>query len=225
MSRLTVHAEVNDVGERVCTVIGDLDAGSCTMFEAELDVTSLQPDVIDLRFVPFITAAGVNAVLRAHRVRAVRVIASAVVSRVLAVCGLTETLTVRDPDDPPVVDGMETGVAVHDADLRFLYVNAAMARINGLAKDAHLGMTPTDLFQIDHDELTPILRRVLETRTECETFASGATAAGTGHWRCLYRHVLYRNGDDQCSAVIATVEPVEAPMPAGAIEVAFAHSE
>jgi sigma-B regulation protein RsbU (phosphoserine phosphatase) len=46
----------------------------------------------------------------------------------------------------PVLDTAPVGFAVFDGDLRYRYVNARLAAINGLPEAAHLGKRPRDLF-------------------------------------------------------------------------------
>ncbi|MFN8020723.1 MAG: SpoIIE family protein phosphatase [Acidimicrobiales bacterium] len=49
-------------------------------------------------------------------------------------------------DAPATLSACPFGVAVLDAELRFLFVNETLARINTVKAEAHLGMHPTELF-------------------------------------------------------------------------------
>src|SRR5665648_162980 len=55
------------------------------------------------------------------------------------------------------------GLAVLDEQLRFVRINDALAQIDGLAADAHLGQTVAELLPGLDAEVTRGLRRVLES--------------------------------------------------------------
>ena len=59
--------------------------------------------------------------------------------------------------------GAEFGLALLDADLRFVRVNAVMAHINGLAEEKHLGKTMSELWPGLADAATDGCRQALET--------------------------------------------------------------
>ncbi|NBD09966.1 response regulator [Corallococcus silvisoli] len=55
------------------------------------------------------------------------------------------------------------GMALLDRDLRFMRVNARMARMDGLSVDAYGGRTLAEVLPLRAPRLEPVLRRVLET--------------------------------------------------------------
>ena len=63
-----------------------------------------------------------------------------------------------------VIDAAPEGFALFDTGFRYLHVNAALARINGVAADAHLGLTPAEVLAgFGETEVLEPLRRVLAT--------------------------------------------------------------
>jgi PAS domain S-box-containing protein len=78
------------------------------------------------------------------------------------------------------------GVGVVDRELRFVQVNPLLAEMNGIAPEAHLGKTPSELLPgiVGVEEIERDLRRVLETGTpQLEVAVSGETAAAPGKLR------------------------------------------
>ncbi len=59
--------------------------------------------------------------------------------------------------------GAEFGLALLDAELRFVRVNAVMAHINGLSEEEHLGRTMAELWPGLADTATEGARQALET--------------------------------------------------------------
>jgi PAS domain S-box-containing protein len=55
------------------------------------------------------------------------------------------------------------GLCYHDTDLRFLYINEWLARLNGLPVKAHLGKTICEVLQDVAAGVVPQLRHVLQT--------------------------------------------------------------
>lgn len=71
------------------------------------------------------------------------------------------------------------GVALLDADLRYLMVNPALERINGVPASDHLGRRPRDIYpQLDVDAIESALRRVLASGTPMiDQYVVGRTPA------------------------------------------------
>jgi PAS domain S-box-containing protein len=57
------------------------------------------------------------------------------------------------------------GMALLDTDLRYVLVNNALSRINGLTVEQHLGRSIDDVFPDYADLLLPLMRKVLESGT------------------------------------------------------------
>lgn len=90
------------------------------------------------------------------------------------------------------------GLSVHDADLRFVRVNDALARMNGFPADAHIGRTGPELIPGLKDAIEPVLRRVQETGAPVtDVEIAGETPAGGGrrHWLASYFPVEVPGGD------------------------------
>ncbi|WP_354639199.1 SpoIIE family protein phosphatase [Kitasatospora camelliae] len=75
------------------------------------------------------------------------------------------------------------GLAVLDNDLRYVSVNPALERINGLPAAKHLGLTlPEVLPFLDTDTIEAAMRRVLQTGEPLiDQYTSGRTPADPGH--------------------------------------------
>ncbi|MFF1556221.1 SpoIIE family protein phosphatase [Streptomyces sp. NPDC058279] len=83
------------------------------------------------------------------------------------------------------------GIALLDADLRYLLVNPALERINGLASADHIGRHPHDILpSLDTDTIESALRQVLITGTPLlDQYTVGRTPADPGHehaWSVSY---------------------------------------
>ena len=82
------------------------------------------------------------------------------------------------------------GLAFWDTELRYRKVNAALAEINGIAPDDHLGHRPVDLLGDLGREVEPVLRQVLETsKPVVELAFEGETPAAPGevrHWAASF---------------------------------------
>jgi PAS domain S-box-containing protein len=87
-----------------------------------------------------------------------------------------------------LVEGAQVGLGIWDSDFRFLYVNSALAAINGRPAAAHLGRRPDEILPdlADYDLLYAKWRRVLETGEPLRGVEiSGETPAEPGrirHW-------------------------------------------
>lgn len=93
-----------------------------------------------------------------------------------------------------VMDGTAAGIAVLDTELRYRYVNPALAGMNGVPADRHLGRTIAELLP-DVDAREDVLRAVLADGLVREVTSSGRTrAASPPHRR--YWHGSYHRIDD-----------------------------
>ncbi|SHN42695.1 SpoIIE family protein phosphatase [Cryptosporangium aurantiacum] len=80
----------------------------------------------------------------------------------------------------PLVEAAPVGIALFDRDLRFVRVNAALARLSRLSPSAHLGRTLADVIPDVPPELTEQLRSVLTVGTVLRhQLLSVTTPAGT----------------------------------------------
>lgn len=148
----------------VVTVIGELDAATVHRLCGYVRDDSYLIDVLDLRFVPFISTDAVSSLLAMQRTRAFRTMGSAAVEQLLSICDLAEHLGLERPNGPPALGSASLGVAIHDHELRYRYANDALADINGLSAPTHHGRHPTELFKIAKDGITPILADVASRR-------------------------------------------------------------
>ena len=114
------------------------------------------------------------------------------------------------PDAPrPRADGVDkgalfealfvnapVGVAIWDADLRYVFVNDRLAEINGLPAAAHVGKTVRELLPGVGTAVSDALERVARERAPFAHEIEGETVAATGlrrRWRLQY--VPLRAGD------------------------------
>ncbi|MEA2247396.1 MAG: hypothetical protein QOH46_1925 [Solirubrobacteraceae bacterium] len=77
------------------------------------------------------------------------------------------------------------GMAYFDDRLRFVRVNAALARMNGVAAEAHLGRTVLEVLPEQDPVVQTLLRHVLDTGGSVEREIGGITPAAPGlrrHW-------------------------------------------
>ncbi len=70
------------------------------------------------------------------------------------------------------------GLAIVDADLQFVYVNEAFARMNGIAADAHQGKTVQDILPKMARIIEPVMRLVLATGTPAVDFEVAGEVPG-----------------------------------------------
>ena len=91
------------------------------------------------------------------------------------------------------------GLAFHDRDLRFVRINRALAAINGVGPEAHLGRTPAEVIPGLDDQVTPQLRRVLETgQPVLDVEVGGPSPASPGErgdWLASYYPVRSPGGE------------------------------
>jgi PAS domain S-box-containing protein len=77
------------------------------------------------------------------------------------------------------------GLALLDRDLKFVRVNAALARINGLAADEHIGRYAFDVVPAIREVAEPLLRQVLETgQPAVDVEIEGEAPEAPGVLRC-----------------------------------------
>ncbi|MFF5723236.1 SpoIIE family protein phosphatase [[Kitasatospora] papulosa] len=104
-----------------------------------------------------------------------------------------------------LVGGSPAGVAVFDGDLRYVYVNPALERINGVPAAAHLGLTIGEVLP-DVDVRLDVMRRVLADGRPRDLTTSGRTWADSTaeprHWRSAC-HRLQEGGRVSGLMVIA----------------------
>ncbi len=90
------------------------------------------------------------------------------------------------------------GFAFFDADLRYQRVNVALAEINGVPVEEHLGRTVPEVLPHQSSEVMASLRRVLETQEPLVNIeVSGETPALPGtrrHWLVSYYPVCDQDG-------------------------------
>jgi signal transduction histidine kinase/CheY-like chemotaxis protein len=121
----------------------------------------------------------------AELVEAAREAKAARTEGALAESLLTEVLT-RAP----------VGIAVFDRDLRYVRLNAALAEINCVPLNAHIGRRPREVAPVLGDLAEGILARVLETgETVTNRRLSGTLGGGTKHWLASYFPIPGPDGD------------------------------
>jgi anti-anti-sigma factor len=217
MTPLHLHTQIHD-GRVTVTVIGELDAHTAPSFAAFVDGVPVRPDVIDARYVSFVDALGLRVLLAERDRRNCHLQPSLVVERLAAATG-----AYLPPADgslgPPRLDDADFAVAIHDTDLRFHYVNPRLARINGVPADRHTGRLPPEVFDVETDDVTEVLRDVLSRRAPATVTVTGATATGaSGCWTCNYYPVRWMLRDDVIRQIVAVVIPTTPTDTALAIE-------
>jgi PAS domain S-box-containing protein len=98
-----------------------------------------------------------------------------------------------------VLASAPVGIGFWDAELRYVRVNEALARINGLPADEHIGRTLADVLPELAPQLEPIYRRVLETGLplvhEETTDETPTRPGGVRHWLASYYPVQTATGE------------------------------
>ncbi len=174
---LLLHAEATDDRTQTITLIGELDSHAVPMLRAAAEQSGRDQLVVDARHASFVDAAAVDALLALNTDRPLRIALSAPLRDVLAVTGADRSLDCYIDAAPPRLDGAPFGVGVHDQHLRYLYVNPALASINGLTASEHIGQTPIDLFDSGVDEVTPVMREVIVSGCASSLGVIGSTPA------------------------------------------------
>ncbi|MDX6353209.1 MAG: hypothetical protein QOF98_112 [Streptomyces sp.] len=110
-----------------------------------------------------------------------------------------------------LVDGTGAGIAVLDTDLRYRYVNPALARMNGLDVAAHIGRTISEAVPgVDAGE--EILLEVLADGLPREMVSSGQTRADSPHSRRYWQGSYHRleDADGRIRGLVGVVLEVSA---------------
>ena len=107
------------------------------------------------------------------------------------------------------------GLALHDRNLKFLRINQALAEINGLSIEEHIGKAIRELVPQLASTIEPILRRVIETnRPICNIQICGSTSAAPNfkrYWNASYYPVDLLNGERGVGSVVVDItERIEA---------------
>lgn len=91
------------------------------------------------------------------------------------------------------------GLALWDRELRYVRVNDALASMNGVAAEEHMGRTPTEVLGALGEEIEREFRKVLETQRAIPNLElTGHTPAASGderHWLVTYYPVLSGSGE------------------------------
>ncbi|MFI6648402.1 SpoIIE family protein phosphatase [Streptomyces sp. NPDC050529] len=91
-----------------------------------------------------------------------------------------------------LIDGTTAGVGVLDTRLRYLYVNPALERLNGVPAAAHLGRTVSEVLP-EVDAREDLMRAVLTDGRAREITSSGRTPAASGtatrYWHGAYHRL------------------------------------
>jgi PAS domain S-box-containing protein len=97
----------------------------------------------------------------------------------------------------------EIGLCIHDKDWRFLQINEALAAINGLPVELHIGRTVAEILPQLAPTVEPLFRQVLETKQpilNLEIADELPSRPGiTRHWLASYFPIL--DGTDQIKAI------------------------
>ncbi len=206
MTALHLHTEIRDAHVTV-TLIGELDASTAPTLTTFVGAVPVRPEVIDARYLNFVDAAGLRALLAARNDCDCDIVPSVVLTRLIAVTN-TDVPLRHEPFGQPHLDDAGFGVAIHDTDLRYVYVNDRLARINGVPAERHLGKLAREIFQIESDDVTDVLRDVQRRHAPTAVTVAGATAAGSPDWwTCDYLPVRWVLDDRIVHEIVAVVEP------------------
>ncbi|MFJ4849362.1 MULTISPECIES: SpoIIE family protein phosphatase [unclassified Streptomyces] len=100
-----------------------------------------------------------------------------------------------------VLDGTPAGVSILDARLRYVYVNPALARMNGVSAAAHVGRTITEVLPDLDDTGEDTMQQVLADGTSREVPSSGHTRAPSGLTRRYWQGAYHRLSGPDGTAV------------------------
>lgn len=109
------------------------------------------------------------------------------------------------PEDPSPIElllsasfnSSTLGFCTLDTEFRYRAVNEALARMNGLMPEEHLGRTVPHVLGDLADQIEPELRQVLETgqpRLDIDVTGVLPTKKETGHWIGHFFAITYSNG-------------------------------
>ncbi|WP_308014130.1 SpoIIE family protein phosphatase [Streptantibioticus parmotrematis] len=116
--------------------------------------------------------------------------------------GTDSSLPLNGPLLRRLLEGTTAGIGVLDTELRYLYVNPALARMNGVPAEAHLGRTIGEILPA-LDAREDVLREVLADGRPRETTSSGHTRAASGLDRRYWHGAYHRLEED--GAVVGIV--------------------
>lgn len=214
---LEVHSEFCPLGELRTTAIGELDASTRPILDAHLAALPLQCHTLDLRFLAFIDAAGGALVAEAVANGVATIVTSPIVDRVLRLCGLTERIDADPTSGRGHLHCATFGVAIFDHDLRFTYVNDAMAAIHGMPADVHIGYRANELLATTTDSIDLRLDAVRLTG-QAERFVVNGHIGGV---RGAYDCYVGPADVDGRRGVISTVTPLDVDRVPDAIEISM----
>ncbi len=102
------------------------------------------------------------------------------------------------------------GLCYLDTDLRFLYINEWLARINGLSVKAHLGKTIDELLKDVAADVVPQLHHVLQTGEPIiEGMVEAETPAHPGEsWRYMHNYYPDKSKDGTVVGVNCVVQDI-----------------
>ncbi|MFN8668172.1 MAG: PAS domain S-box protein [Gemmatimonadaceae bacterium] len=130
----------------------------------------------------------------------------------------------RDPLLEAVFEASPIGMAVHDASLRFVRVNAVLASINGLPIEAHVGRTLREVLPAIAPHVEPIFARVLAGDAVRDIPLSGETPLQPGvtrHWNASYLPITVDGAPGVAVFVEERTAQVEAERALRATELRF----
>ena len=101
------------------------------------------------------------------------------------------------------------GLSLHDSNLRYLRLNQALAEINGLSVEEHIGKTTREVIPDFADLIEPVLRQVIETgRPVCNVEMSGSTSANPNmisYWNASFYPVDLLDGNRGVGSVVMEI--------------------
>lgn len=194
-----LHTELDHNARMVTSIIGGLTDDSVDGIVSYLVTLPLLPDVVDCRFVHRADPDAMTTLWRILDRTGAVVRPSAAMEAIVTSDDRYDLTGI----DVPLLHRCETGIAVHDADLRFVYVNKRLASINGVSADRHRHRTCAELLRPSHDTVTPLLQRCLDDRTPIRCIVDTTTES----WAC--RYIPARHRIDGCvqDFVVALVSP------------------
>lgn len=194
-----LHTELDHNARMVTSIIGGLTDETVDGVVGYLLTLPLLPDVVDCRYVHRADPDAMAALWRILEGTGAVVRPSAAMEAVVAADDRYDLTGI----DVPLLHRCETGVAVHDADLRFVYVNKRLAALNGVSADRHRHRTCAELLRPSHDSVTPLLQRCLDDRSPIRCIVDTAAES----WACRYIPARHRIDGCEQDFVVALVSP------------------